>query len=114
MTCSHGLVQIGRWLLPWIAVVFASAALVYAVNGALAGNPSAGEPRSHVQATAAGEQTGPPAVELAITALYGQSTGAVSFVTPEHCPPIGTGYGSYVDSSIVAESHRIACGQGAP
>ena len=35
-------------------------------------------------------------------------------VTRQSCPPIGDGYGSFVDSLIVAESRRIACGQGAP
>ena len=31
-------------------------------------------------------------------------------VVSNSCPPIGDGYGSYLDSSIVAESRRIACG----
>jgi hypothetical protein len=37
MTQSHALLQvglrIGHWLLPWVAVVFASATLAYAING---------------------------------------------------------------------------------
>jgi len=33
----------GRWLLPWIAVVLTSATLAYAINSAIAGDPSAGD-----------------------------------------------------------------------
>ena len=49
-------------------------------------------------------------------ALAGQTVLAqpTPAVTATSCPPIGNGYGSYVDSSVVAESRRIACGHGAP
>jgi hypothetical protein len=58
MTHSHAQVQvglrIGRSLLPWVAVVFASATLAYAVNGAMAGDPSAGARRPDVQVARSG------------------------------------------------------------
>ncbi len=109
MTHSHAQVRvglkIGRWLLPWVAVVFASATLAYAINGAIAG------PDVHV-AVSIGEATGPSAVERSTTSPSALSADLGPIL--ERCEPIGTGYGSYVDSSIVAESRRIACGQGAP
>ena len=119
MTHSHAQVQvglkIGRWLLPWVAVVFASATLAYAVNGAIAGDSAAGARRPDVHVAASiGEATGPSAVEPSTTSPSALSADLGSSVTPPGCEPIGTGYGSYVDSSIVAESRRIACGQGAP
>ncbi len=117
MTHSHAQVQvglkIGRWLLPWVAVVFASATLAYAVNGAIAGDPAAGARRPDVHvAVSIGEATGPSAVEPSTTSPSALSADLGPIL--DRCEPIGTGYGSYVDSSIVAESRRIACGQGAP
>ena len=114
MTHSHAQVQvglkIGRWLLPWVAVVFASATLAYAVNGAIAGDPAAGARRPDVHvAVSIGEATGPSAVEPSTTSPSALSADLGP--TPARCEPIGPGY---VDSSIVAESRRIACGHGAP
>jgi hypothetical protein len=44
MTQSHALahvgLRIGRWALPWVAVVCASATISYAINGATAGASS--------------------------------------------------------------------------
>jgi hypothetical protein len=119
MTHSHAQVQvglrIGRSLLPWVAVVFASATLAYAVNGAMAGDPSAGARRPDVQvAVSTGGATGPAAVERLTTSPSGASADLGPAVSPERCPPIGSGYGSYVDSSIVAQSRLIACGHEAP
>ena len=53
MTHSLALVQvglrIGRWILPWVAVVFVSATVAYAINGAIAGGSSARDQRAEVQ-----------------------------------------------------------------
>ena len=86
--------RLGQWLLPWVVVVFASAAMAYAVSGALAGDATA----HHRQ----------PDIQIAVSAERSPS------VAGESCPPIGGGYGSYVDTVIIAESRRIACGHGAP
>jgi hypothetical protein len=112
MTLSLALVpiglRIGRWILPWVAVVFVSATLAYAINGAVAGGPSAGDQRRDVQvAVSAGEATGPAAVERSTTSPSAQSADLGPIVTPERCAPIGSGY---MDSSIVAESRKIDCG----
>jgi hypothetical protein len=112
MTHSLALVQvglrIGRWILPWVAVVFVSATLAYAINGAMAGGSSAGDQRRDVQVTVStGEGTGPGAVERSTTSPSAQSADLGPIVTPERCAPIG---GGYMDSSIVAESRKIDCG----
>ena len=86
--------RIGHWLLPWVVVVFASVAIAYTISGAPAGDASARDPR--------------PGIAVAGSAEPSPS------LTGENCPPIGGGYGSYVDSLIVAESRRIACGHGTP
>jgi len=112
MTHSLALVhlglRLGRWILPWIAVVFVSATLVYAINGAMAGGSSAGDQRPNVQlAVSTGEDIGPAAVEQSTTSAADLGPS----VTVERCAPIGSdGNGSYVDSSIVAESRKIDCG----
>jgi hypothetical protein len=116
MTHSLALVHVGlrlgRWILPWVAVVFVSATLVYAINGAMAGGSSAGDQRPDVQvAVSTGEGTGPVAVERSTTSPAAQSGDLGPSVTVERCAPIGSdGNGSYVDSSIVAESRKIDCG----
>jgi hypothetical protein len=112
MTHSLALVQvglrIGRWILPWVAVVFVSATLAYAINGAIAGGSSAGDQRPNVQvAVSIGETTGPVAVERSTTSPSAQSADPGPFVTPERCAPIGSGF---MDSSIVAESRKHDCG----
>jgi len=112
MTHSLALVQvglrIGRWILPWVAVVFVSATLAYAINGAITGGSSAGDQRSDVQvAVSTGEATGPAAVERSTTSPSALSADLGPSVTPERCAPIGSGY---MDSSIVAESRKIDCG----
>src|SRR5713101_465996 len=100
--------RIGRWILPWVAVVFVSATLAYAINGAIAGGSSAGDQRPDVQvAVSTGEATGPAAVERSTTSPSAQSADLGPVVTPERCAPIGSGY---MDSSIVAESRKIDCG----
>jgi hypothetical protein len=113
MTLSLALVQvglrIGRWLLPWVAVVFVSATLAFAVNGAIAGGSSAGDQRRDVQVAVStgGEATGSAAVERSTTSPSAQSADRGPIVTPEGCAPLGSGY---MDSSIVAESRKIDCG----
>jgi hypothetical protein len=112
MTLSLALVQvglrIGRWILPWVAVVFVSATLAYAINGAIAGGSSAGDQRRDVQvAVSKGEASGPAAVERSTTSPAVLSADLAPSVTPERCAPIGSGY---MDSSIVAESRKIDCG----
>ncbi len=113
MTLSLALVQvglrIGRWILPWVAVVFVSATLAYAINGAMAGGSSAGDQRRDIQVAVStgGEATGPAAVERSTTSLSAQSADPGPTVTPERCAPIGSGF---MDSSIVAESRKIDCG----
>ena len=116
MTHTLALVQvglrIGRWILPWVAVVFVSATLAYAINGAMAGGFSAGDQRPNVQvAVSTGQATGPAAVERSTTSPSALSADLGPSVTPARCAPIGsTGYGTYMDSSIVAESRKIDCG----
>ena len=116
MTQSLALVQvglrIGRWILPWVTVIFVSATVAYAINGAIAGRSSAGDQRADVQvAVRTGEGTGPAAIERSTTSPAAQSADLGPSVTVERCAPIGSdGNGSYVDSSIVAESHKIDCG----
>jgi hypothetical protein len=87
MTHSLALVQvglrIGRWILPWVAVVLVSATLAYAINGAIAGGASAGGQRPDAQvAVSTGEATGPAAVEGSTTSPSAQSADLGPFVTP--------------------------------
>jgi hypothetical protein len=116
MTHSLALVQvglrIGRWILPWVAVVFVSATLAFAVNGAMAGGSSAGDQRWDVQvAVSTGGGTEPAAVERSTTSTSTRSADLGPHVTPERCAPIGSGgYGIYVYSSIVWESRKVDCG----
>jgi hypothetical protein len=112
MTHSLALVlvglRIGRWILPWVAVVLVSAILAYAINGAIAAGFSAGDQRPDVQvALSTGEATGPAAVERSTTSPSAQSADLGPSVTLQRCAPIGTGY---MDSSIVAESRKHDCG----
>jgi hypothetical protein len=113
MTHSLALVQvglrIGRSILPWVAVVFVSATLVYAINAAIAAGSSAGDQRRDVQVAVStgGEATGPAAVERSTTSPSAQSADLGPIVTRERCAPIGSGY---MDSSIVAEMRKIDCG----
>lgn len=112
MTLSLALVQvglrIGRWILPWVAVVFVSATLAYAINGAIAGGSSDGDQRRNVHgAVSKGEAAGPAAVERSTTSPSAQSADLGPVVTLERCPPID---GSYVDSSIIWEIRKIDCG----
>jgi hypothetical protein len=113
MTLSLALVQvglrIGRWILPWVAVVFVSATLAFAVNGAIAGGSSAGDQRRDVQVAVStgGEATGSAAVERSTTSPSAQSADLGPVVTPERCAPTD---GSYVDSWVVWEIRKIDCG----
>ena len=86
--------RVGHWLLPWVVVVFAAAAIAYAITGALAGDASVRDRQ--------------PDIQVAVSVERSPS------VARESCPPIGGGYGSYVDTVILAESRRIECGHGAP
>jgi hypothetical protein len=97
--------RIGRWILPWVAVVFVSATLAFAVNGAMAGGSSAGNQRELQVAVSTGEATRPAAVEQSLTSSAQSALGPM--VTPERCAPIGSGY---MDSSIVWEIRKIECG----
>ena len=121
MTHSLTLVQVGlriwRWILPWVAVVFVSATLAYAINGAMAGGSSAGgslagDQRPDVQlAVSEGEAGGPAARERSAAPSSAQPADLGTVFTPQQCVPIGSdGNGSYVDSSIVAESRKLDCG----
>src|SRR3989442_13009864 len=83
--------RIGRWILPWVAVVFVSATLAYAINGAIAGGASAGDQRPDVQvAMSTGEATGPAAVERSATSPSAESADLGPGATPARCPPIDT------------------------
>ena len=116
MTHSLALVQvglrIGRWILPWVAVLLVSASLAYAINGGIAGGASAGDQRLPAQvAVSTGAATGPAVVDRSTTSPSTQSADLGPLGTPQRCAPIGSdGYGTYVDSSIVAESRKIDCG----
>jgi hypothetical protein len=104
----HVGIRIGRWILPWVAVVFVSATLVYAINGAIAGGSSAGDQRPDVQAAvSAGEATGLAAGAHSTTSLPEQSADLGPLDTPQRCAPISSGF---MDSSIVAESRKNDCG----
>ena len=103
----HGL-RIGRWILPWIAVVFVSATLAFAVNEAIAGGSSASDQLRDVQVAASTtEAIGSAPVERSTTSPSAQSADLGPVVTPERCAPID---GSYVDSSIVWDIRKIECG----
>jgi hypothetical protein len=107
MTHSHSWGQglrIGRWILPWIAVVFASPTIGYAMNSAIAGDPWAGHQQRDAQDTLT---TGAAVVERSTTSPSAQSADLGPSVTPERCAPIGSGF---MGSSIVAESRKIDCG----
>src|SRR6266852_4294264 len=84
--------RIGRWILPWVAVVFVSATLAFAVNGAIAGGSSASDQRRDVQVAAstteATEATGSAPVERSTTSPSAQSADLGPVVTPERCAPI--------------------------
>jgi hypothetical protein len=86
--------RVGHWLLPWAVVVFASASIAYAVDGALAGD--------------AWDHDLPPGTQVSVS-----SESSLS-VTGQGCPPTDGDFGSYVDSFAVAEVRRIACGHGPP
>ena len=111
MTHTPALVQvgltIGRFLLPFVAVVFVSATLAYAINGAIAGEHSRSvqQPNSHTLST--GADSGPAAVERSTTSPSAQPADLGPLVTPKRCPPIDS---SYVDTVILTESRKIDCG----
>jgi hypothetical protein len=98
---------IGRWLLPLVAVVFLSTTLAYAVNGAIAGEHSAGvrQPNSHT--VSVGAATEPAAVERSTTSPSAQPADLGPLLTPKRCPPID---GSFMDTVILTETRRIDCG----
>jgi hypothetical protein len=104
----HVGLRIGRWLLPWVSVVFVSSTLAYAINASIAGGSSARDRRPDVQvAVLTGEATGPAAIERSTTSPSAQSVDTGLVVTPLRCAPIGPGY---VDTSILAESRKRDCG----
>lgn len=104
----HAGLRIGRWILPWVGVVFVSAAVAYAINGAIAGGSSTGDQRPDVQvAVSTGEATGPAGVERSTTSSSAQSADVGRSIIPERCAPINS---PYVDSSIVAETRKKDCG----
>ena len=112
MTLSLALVQvglrIGRWILPWVAVVIVSATVAYAINGAIAGGSSTGDRRPDVHvAVSTGDTTGPAVVERSTISPSAQSADLGRSIAPERCAPIGSGF---MDSSIVAESRKKDCG----
>ena len=82
MTHSLALVQvglrIGRWILPWVAVVFVSVTLACAINGAIAGGSSAGDQRRDVQvAVSTGDAIGPAAIERSTSSPSAKAEPAV-------------------------------------
>src|SRR5260221_14369454 len=111
MTHSLALIQcglrIGRWILPWVAVVLVSATLAYAINGAIAGGSSASDQRGDVHiAVSTGQATGPVAVERSTTSPSAESADLGPSATPQRCAPIGSGYRNYLAPSILAESPK--------
>ena len=100
--------RVGRWLRPWVVLVFASASIAYAISGALAGDASARDPRRDVQvAVSTSDTTGPAAVEPSTTSPSAQPADLGPLVTPKRCPPID---GSYVDTVILTDTRKIDCG----
>jgi hypothetical protein len=111
VTHTPALVQvgltIGSWLLPVVAVVFVSATLAYAVNGAIARAPSAGVQQPNSQTVSTGAATEPVAVERSTTSPSAQPADLGPLRSPKRCPPIDS---SYVDTVILTESRGNDCG----
>ena len=134
MTRSRGFARTSltsaRWLLPWVAVLFASATLAYGMSSAaLHGGTSAGDHQPDVHAAlSTGEAAGPTDLEqlwISVDAeraeLRKQSTTALSATSAKPDASLGTepcwvsvGDPRYarvdMDSSIVAETRRAVCG----
>ena len=119
MTRSRGFARItlgsARWLLPWVAVLFVSATLAYAMSSAVHGGTSAGDDRQpdvHA-ALSTGEAAPAPALEPSTTALSATSAKPDTSLGTEPCW-VSVGDPRYarvdMDSSIVAEARRAGCG----
>jgi hypothetical protein len=94
MTRSRGFARISlmsaRWLLPWIAVLFVSATLAYAMSSAIGGRASASDQQPEMQARS--------------------TTSLSSTSIAESCSGIGSGLTQRdVDWWIVAEGRKIGC-----
>ena len=106
-----------RWLLAWIALLFVSVSLAYAMTSAVRGGTSAGDqqPRVHA-ALSTGEAAPAPALEPSTTALSATSAKPDTSVGTEPCW-VSVGDPRYarvdMDSSIVAEARRVVCGHAA-
>jgi len=121
MTRSRGFGRItlgsARWLLPWVAVLFVSATLAYAMSSGVHGGTSAGDqqPRVHA-ALSTGEAAPAPALEPSTTALSATSAKPDAPPGTEPCW-VSVGDPRYarvdMDSSIVAEARRVVCGHAA-
>jgi len=122
MTRSRGFGRItlgsARWLLPWVAVLFVSATLAYAMSSGVHGGTSAGDdqqPDVHA-ALSTGEAAPAPALEPSTTALSATSAKPDASLGTEPCW-VSVGDPRYarvdMDSSIVAEARRVVCGHAA-
>jgi hypothetical protein len=121
MTRSHGFARItlggARWPLPWIAVLFVSATLAYAMSSAVHGGTSASDQQTDVHAALpTGEAAPAPALEPSTTALSATSAKPDASLGTEPCW-VSVGDPRYarvdMDSSIVAEARRAVCGHAA-
>lgn len=115
MTHLPAVVRVGlsgvRLLLPWIAVVLASATLAYALNVAIAGGPAATEKRAGVElGTSAGEGSGVVDFEEVAARLSATPTETGAFATTERCAASGyTPMHVGVDSWVITEGRRVGC-----
>jgi len=104
MTPSVGFARIGlssaRWVLPWVAVLFVSLTLAYAMGSAIRGGASASDQQSEVHAALSrGDAAAPTNLEQSSTPLtdtaievYGSKSGVKSRTSPAstgHASPAG-------------------------
>ena len=99
MTRSIAFARIGltsaRWLWPWLAVLFVSAALVYAIGTCTQAGSSASD-RSEVHATVSTRGTDAvqsmASLSQTVTESYGSRSGVMSIMSPAstgHASPDG-------------------------
>jgi hypothetical protein len=104
----------GRWLVPFVAVLLASATLVFAMTTAVGGGTSAMDQRHDVQLTqSTGEATGAVRLDQSTTLPSAASTNAVRTIAPDSCADLDGGAMHVgLDWWIVAESRNITCESG--
>jgi hypothetical protein len=121
MTRSRGFAHLrlgsAGWLLPWIAVLFVSATLAYAMSGAVHGGASARDHQPDVQAApSTGEAAGPTGLEQSTTSLSdtpmepsGGGFGVMSTTSPAstgHASPDGCcTWDSWYDGAMPGTAH---------